>query len=104
MRTPAGDVLVEGGDAVGHGRIRTPLEYFLAVFPPQKLTLTADFTSAQLSARGRPPTSPGELLKLCGVLLLGTRLEFGSRADLLSTSPLTKHMPVPAFSVPTVMR
>ena len=103
VRSRAGDAIVEGGNSVGHGRSRTPLDYFLAVFPPQELSLIAELISAQLFARRRPPTSPGEILKLFGVLLIGTRFEFGSRADLWSKSPRTKHMPAPAFGVRTGM-
>jgi len=89
VSTPAADSIVEGGDSVGHERSRTPLDYFLAVFPPQELLLIVELTAAQLSARGRPPKSPEEILKLFGVLLLGSRFEFGSRADLWSTSHRT---------------
>jgi len=60
-------------------------------------------TSAKLGGRGLPSTSPGEILKIFGVLILGTRFEFGSRADLWATEPRSKHMPVPEFGARTGM-
>jgi len=51
----------------------------------------------------RGPTTPGEILKLFGVVLLGTRFEFGCRSDQWSTTPRTKHIPARAFGVRTGM-
>ena len=99
VRTLAGDITAEGGDSVGYGSGRTPVEYFLAVFPQQQLSMSAELTSAKLSRRGRSLTTPGEVLKLFAVVLLGTRFEFGCRSDLWSTTPRTKHIPAPAFGL-----
>jgi len=37
VRTLSGDNIAEGGDSVGYGRGRTPVDYFLAVFPQQQV-------------------------------------------------------------------
>jgi len=103
VRALGGDIISEGGDAVGFGRTRTPLDYFFAVFPQDQLTRVTELTSAKLESRRLPPTSPGEILKFFGILILATRFQFGSRADLWATAPRSKHMPAPAFGARTGM-
>jgi len=97
VRAPRRDVISEGRDAVGFGRTRTPLDYFLAVFPQEQLKLTSELKSAALVSQRLRPTSAGEVLKFFGILILATRFQFGSRADLLATAPRSKHIPAPAF-------
>jgi len=82
---------------VGFGRTRTSLDYFLAVFPQEQLKLTTELTSAALVSQRLRPTSAGEVLKFFGILIIATRFQFRSRADLLATAPRSKHMPAPAF-------
>jgi len=53
VRTLSGDIIAEGGDSVGYGRGRTPVDYFLAVFPQQQVSMIAKLTSARLSGRER---------------------------------------------------
>jgi len=96
VRALGDEVIAEGGDSVGFGRSRTPLDYFLAVSSKDQLARVR-LTSAKLVQAGVLPTSPGELVKTFGALLLSTRFEFGSRADLWSTTAPTKHLPAPAF-------
>ena len=103
VRTLGGDIITEGGDYVGFGRGRKPIDYFLAVFPQKQLSRIVELTSAALEARRLPPTSPGEILKLFGVLILATRFEFGSRAELWATEPRSKYMSAPAFGSRTGM-
>jgi len=103
VRAPGGDVTSEGGDAVGFGRTRTPLDYFMAVFPQEQLKLTTELTSAALVSQRLRPTSAGEVLKFFGILILVTRFQFGSRADLWATAPRSKHMPAPAYGARTSM-
>ena len=103
VRALGGDIISEGGDAVGFGRTRTPLDYFFSVFPQDQLTRVTELTSAKLESRRLPPTSPGEILKFFGILILTTRFQFGSRADLWATAPRSKHMPAPAFGARTGM-
>lgn len=82
VRTMPGEVIVEEGDAVGPGQARTAYDYFLCMFPMDQLTHMVRLTSPKLEARGLPPTTAGEVLKLMGVLILVTRYEFGARAEL----------------------
>jgi len=103
VRTPGGGVITEGSDYFVFGRARAPIDYFLSVFPQKQLSLITQLTSAKLQLRRLPPTSPGEVLKLFGVLILATRFEFGSRAELWATKPRSKHMPAPAFGSRTGM-
>jgi len=103
VRTQGGEIISEGGDYVGFGRTRAPLDYFFAVFPQVLLSLMTSLTSAKLIGRGLASTLPGEILKVLGVLILATRFEFGSRADLWATEPRSKQMPVPAFNARTGM-
>jgi len=35
----AGDIIAEGADSVGYGCGRTPVEYFVEVFPQQQLSM-----------------------------------------------------------------
>lgn len=85
------------------GRGRTPVDYLLVVFLQRQLSLISELTSTKLIARGLAPTTAGEIFNHFGVLLLATRFEFGSRAELWSTTPPTKHMPDPEFSSRTGM-
>jgi len=101
VRTLGGELIVEGGDSVGFGRGCTPEDYFLALFPQTQLSLVSILTSAKPSARRLAPTTPGQVLKFFGVLLLATRFEFGSQADLWATTSSTKHMSAPAFGART---
>jgi len=83
VRTLRDEIIAEGGDAVGFGRSRTPPDYFFAVFPQDQLARMVRLTSAKSVQAGVMPTSPGELVKFFGVLLLSTRFEFGSRAGVV---------------------
>jgi len=103
VRTLGGDFTTEGGDYVGFGRARKPIDYFLAVFPQTQPSRIVELTSATLEARRLPPTSPGEVLKLFCVLILATRFEFGSRAELWATEPRSKYMSASAFGARTGM-
>lgn len=57
VRTLSGNVITSGNDSVGHGRSRTPLHYFLAVFPQEKLSRMTQLTSAKLMQRGASSTT-----------------------------------------------
>eukprot|EP00170_Pyropia_yezoensis_P000631 contig_2982_g632 len=67
------------------------------MFPPNQLVRMVRLTSAKLRSRGMQPTSTGELLKFIGVILLGTRFEFGARADLWATQARNRYLTAPAF-------
>lgn len=97
VRTLTGDHISEGGDAVGPGRTREAVDYFLAVFPADQLSRMVSLTCAELDALDEPGTSAGEVLKFVGLLVLTTRFEFGSRAGLWRTTSRSKYVPAPAF-------
>lgn len=99
----SGDIVTEGSDSVGHGRARCPLSYLLTMFPQEQSSRMMQLTSAKLSERLALTTTPGELLRFFGILVLSTFFEFGSGAELWSLSPRTKHVPAPAFGSRTVI-
>jgi len=53
-------------------------------------------TSPVLEGRGLRPTSRAEMLKFFGVIVLATRYESGSRAELWSTQPSNPYLGSPA--------
>ena len=73
------------------------LDYFLLMFPPKQLQETVRLTNIQLEDKSGLNTTPGEILKWIGVLILLTRYEFGSRRKLWSTTSSSKYIPAPAF-------
>ena len=56
------------------------LDYFLLLFPPNKLRLMTLYTSQQLVKHGEKGTTKGEIIKWFGIIILATRFEFGDRA------------------------
>ena len=103
MTSPAGGIVRQGGDCYGPGASRTPYDYFMCMFPQDHLQKMTRLTSAALRQRSKPCTSIGELLQFFGILVLATRYEFGSRAELWTTAPATKHLDAPAFGRKTGM-
>jgi hypothetical protein len=73
------------------------LDFFLLMFPEDQLTEMIVLTNRELRKRGAPDLCLAELLKFFGILLLATRFEFGSRAELWSTTAPSKYRPAPAF-------
>jgi hypothetical protein len=67
------------------------------MFPPLQLQEMRQLTNRELQAKGKTPTTPREILKCLGVLLLMTRIEFGERASLWSTLQEHKYIPPSAF-------
>jgi hypothetical protein len=82
MRNLSGEAVVEGGDSGSFDSPRRPYDYFMAVFPTDQLMRKVRLTNEKLNLKKRPCTTTAELLKFIGVLILGTKFEFGSRADL----------------------
>lgn len=75
------------GQSISFGRAprdMKPLDYFLLMFPPEHLLDISEATTRRLQARASKPTSPGELLRFFGILVLMTRVEFGERRSLWS--------------------
>jgi Transposase IS4 len=86
VRSIPGDLIVEGGDAICGDNRRTPYEYFMAIFPLDALMRIVMLTSEKLREKGKKVTTGGRILRFFGILILGTQYEFGSRADLWSSS------------------
>jgi hypothetical protein len=76
------------------------------MFPPKQLATIVTLTSDQLLCLHKDPirpgdikdpTTPGEILKLFGLLILITQYGFSSGASLWSTTAPTKNQPAPSF-------
>jgi Transposase IS4 len=80
-----------------------PYDYFMAVFPPEQLLRMVRLTNEKLTTKKRPCMTTAELLKFIGVLILGTRFEFGSRADLWKTEATSRLFNPPPFGRKTAM-
>jgi Transposase IS4 len=93
LRTPTGETLSAAGGICE----RSAPDLFLLMFPPLQLQEMKRLTNRKLQAKGRTPTTSGEILTYLGVLLLLTRFEFGERASLWSTNQEHKYIPPPAF-------
>jgi hypothetical protein len=78
LRTPTGETL----SAAGGTSERPALDLFLLMFPPLQLQEMRRLTNRELQAKGKTPTTPGEIIKYLGVLFLMTRFEFDERASL----------------------
>jgi Transposase IS4 len=89
MRTLSGEAIVEGGDSGSFDSPRRPCDYFMAVFSTDKLVRMVRLTNEKLNLKKHPCKNTAELLKFIAVLILGTRYEFGSRADLWKTEEPT---------------
>jgi hypothetical protein len=94
IRTVIGDSLGPGGDV---GKSFSRLDYFLLMFPPEQLAMIVALTSENLLLKTKAATTPGEVLKFFGVLILVTRFEFTSRASLWSNTAPSKYQPAPSF-------
>jgi Transposase IS4 len=103
IRTVSGETIVEGGDSGSSDPPRKPYGYFMAVFPPEQLLRMVRLTNEKLITNKKASMTTGELLKFIGVLNLGTRFEFGSRADLWKTEATSRLFNPPAFGRKTGM-
>jgi hypothetical protein len=82
MRTVGGESIVEGGDSGARAPRRRQFDYSMAVFPQSHLVQMVQLTSKALQEKGKGGISPGELLKVFGVLIPGTCYKLGKRSDL----------------------
>jgi Transposase IS4 len=92
-----GETIVEGGDSGSAIPPRRPCDYFMAVFPPYQLVRMVELTNKKLVIFKKPHLTTGDLLKFLGILIMGTRYEFGHRADLWRTEAGNRILQVPAF-------
>ena len=82
IRLHSGEVLYQNGD-IQH--VYSPLDYFLMSFPSAQMELCLIETNKQLREQQKRETSVNELYKLFGIIILITRFETTSRAQLWST-------------------
>jgi Transposase IS4 len=75
----------------------------MAMLPLESLMRIVTLTSEKLKEKGKQLTTGGEILKFFGIHILGIRYEFGSRADLWSTSSRNILFDLPAFGRKTGM-
>jgi hypothetical protein len=57
------------------------MAYFMATLTPDVLMRTVTKTSETLQEKGKHVTTAREILNFCQIFILGTRNQFGSRAD-----------------------
>ena len=80
------------------------LGVFLLMFPPNHFIKTIALTNVRLEAKGNEDTTKGELVKFFGIIILGSRYEFGSRRDLWATTSVSRFVDAPNFGSRTGMR
>ena len=76
------DEIISGGH--GPSQMQS-MEYFMWMFPQECLVFMASYTKDAMQSRELRLTTRGEILKFFGVLILMTRIEFGSRRSLWSS-------------------
>jgi Transposase IS4 len=79
---------------------RSPLDYFMAAFPPTALKHILTLTNKSLRKNGGKEI---ELLRFFGVVLLITKFDFGQRDKLWNSVPTFKYIPSPQFGIQTGM-
>ena len=76
-----GQAIVEEGDS-GTSATWRPLDYFMAALPHCHLIRMVQWTLEVLQDKGKRRVSTGKLLKFLGILISGTRYNFGKRRGL----------------------
>jgi hypothetical protein len=102
LLTAAGDTIIESGDT-GSVAPRRPHSFFMAVIAPGQLERMLELTNSKLVTNKQPQLTTGELLKFSGVLILGTRHEFGHRAHPWRTEAGSPLLQAPAAGTKTGM-
>jgi hypothetical protein len=103
LLTAVGETIVEGGDSGSAIPPRRPYDYFMPVFPPYQLVRMVELTNKKLVIIKKAQLTTDELLKFLRILILGTRYEFGHRADLWGTEAGSRILLAPAFGTKTRM-
>ncbi len=73
------------------------LDVFLLMLPPAQLELIVYCTNKLLKDKNKRETTKGEILRLIGVIILMTKVEFKSRGGLWSTEAPSKYESPPNF-------
>ena len=76
---PTGDRLDQSGDI---SKDYSPMDYFFFSFPSEKTSLTICLTNSCLHVNGKKLLDEREFYKFLGIIILITRLELTSRANL----------------------
>jgi Transposase IS4 len=82
---------------------RSPLDYFLAAFPPNALKRILTLTNKSLCKNEGKEIKLGELLWFFGVVLLITKFDFGWRCKLWNAVSTFKYIHSPQFGIRTGM-
>jgi hypothetical protein len=69
------------------------------MFPPKQLSDMVHWTNVQLNKASLKETTPSEILKFFGILILMTKFAFTSRASLWNTVAWSKYLPAPQFGL-----
>eukprot|EP00171_Calliarthron_tuberculosum_P008603 IDg8603t1 len=80
------------------------MDYFLMIFPPAELGAMVRMTNERLLARSLLPNTTGELVKFFGILILSTRVQFGSRDSLWSNRKPGKNLLAHSFCATSIPR
>ena len=75
----------------------TWIDVFLLVFPPDHLLKIIAPTNQKLRAQEYASITKGGLIKFFGIIILGSRYEFGSRREIWSTASVSRLVKVPNF-------
>ena len=73
------------------------------MFPPEQLNLIIQLTNKNLRKQGQRETTKGEIVCFFGIIILGTKFEFGSRRDLWATRSKSRLVDPPRFGEKTGM-
>ena len=76
-------------------------EVFLLMFPPNHLIKIIALTNVILEAKGHEDITKGDLVKFFGIIIIGSRYEFGSRRDLWDTTFVSRFVDEPKFGART---
>ena len=68
------------------------MDCFLCCYPLTLLNKIAGLTNIQLQMNDEPPTSPAELLRFVGVMIIISRIEFTDRRSLWSASSASRYV------------
>jgi Transposase IS4 len=90
LSVPGGRFISERSDFIS---ARPLLEYFLAVLPLKHIWKIVDMTNENLKKNNQQVTTPSEILKIFGVMVLMTRFEFSKRDSLWSSRRTSKFIP-----------
>ena len=101
MKLPTGEKWKDNSNSDGDIK---RLDVFLQLFPPKALNNLLIETNINIrNNNSQDLTSKSELLKFIGIILLGTKFDWDSRADLWSTINPSKYVPAANFGKVTNM-